>query len=625
MQSVSAGFITHFEGAEPCLEFQVELMESSGFNFPEDVAVVATATSTKNTYSGSGVEDTNFEASNLADGQAGEPIKYLVLDQAVCTLDEGFCLGGEGSKYTPGWWSEDKSEATCSFTSSPEVEVEYDPAVEANRLRVSTTTAYSGVKLVNLQAWYDGDLAYTDLGNFDFGTGARVIADLATGATLKEVTKIKVTVLSTKAASDYARLTEIEPVVERSLETLGTLEDWCENIKVRKSSGSVSSYAPASPGFGINELSFSLSKESGVTPAENQLLVVSAGFAGELLQQGVFIITEAKPGPDAYNVTAHGILSLAAYHNYPDSVFRDSTISTILKRMLSWVGISEDEITFELAADTEWEWYITEHSHGDDVLSKVAESLGVAVYEAEDGEVYVRSSYGASVLTITDDLIADLDKSSPQEVNYVIVHYGNIEPAQPDYVLSASAPLEESETKTFIFSYSKAPILDDNNPPFVESFVDDEGEDLTLPTILEWSADAYSLTIRVENTVATAGTVSIKMWGTPLDKNAGEAIYEAINNDSVKRRGIRPYEATIYTNSATRAKAYGDALLKYLKACGGMLRVTLNKPAPHLQLRDVVTVDSSEYAIDEVDYVISQMDLGPDDTVLALIPGAAVI
>lgn len=624
MQTVTAGFTAHFEGPEPALEFQVELMESSGFNFPEDVDVTVTASTTKNTYSGSGSVDDNFEAGNLADGQAAEPIKYLVLDQAVCTLDAGFCLGGDGAKYTPGWWSEVKSDATCSFTSAPEVVVEYDPAVEANRIRVSTTTAYSGVKLVNLQAFYDGDPGYTDLGDFDFGTGARVIADLATGATLKDITKIKVTVKSTKAASDYARLTEIEPVVERSLDTLGTLEGYCENIKVRKCSGSVSSYAPASPGFGVNEFSCQLSKVSGVTPAENQLLVVSAGFDGELLQQGVFIITEARPGPDAWNITARGVLSLAAYNPFPDSVFKDSKISEILERILSWVGISEEEITFTLAADTVWEWYITEHEHGDDVLSKAAEALGVAIYETEDGEVVVRNSYGASVLTIDDDLIADLDKSSPQEINYVIVHYGSIEEGQPDYVLSASAPLEASETKTFVFSYNKAPILD-NNPPFIEAFIDEDGEDLTAPTIQEWSADAYSLTIKVVNNVATAGTVSIQMWGTPLDKNAGEAIYEATHSDSIKRRGIRPFEATIYTNSATRAKAYGDALLKYLRACGGMLRVTLNKPAPHLQLRDVVTVDSNEYDIDAVDYVISQMDLGEDDTVLVLIPGTAVI
>jgi len=568
--------------------------------------------------------DSFFAAANVTDGQAAEPIKYMVLDNPTCKLDNNFCLGGAGAKYTPGWWSEVKSDGAGIFASPPYLVVQYSPAVEANRVRVSTTTVYSGAKKINLQVWYQGEAGYTDLGDFSFGSGARIVADLATGTELKRISKIKVSVAETKAASDYARLTEIEPVVERSVETLGTLEDFCEGLSIRKSSGSVSAYTPAAPGFGINELSFALSRESGITPAENQLLIIYAGYGGELLQQGVFIITEAKPGLDDWNITAHGVLSLSAYHRYPDSVFNDVKVSVVLKRLLEWIGISEDEISFDLVSDTVWEWYITEGGYCDEALRKAAETFGVAIFEDELGGVVVRNDYGAAVMTITDDIIDDIDPTKPEEINYVTVHYGNIRAGQPDYVLSGSAPLAAGETATFIFRFSKSPAMD-TRPPFIESFKDSGNEDIsTLPTIEEWAADAYSVTVKVKNNTAQAGTFGLKMWGTPLDKGNNEAIYEATNSASIKRRGIRPYEATIYTNSVARAKAYGDNLLKYLKACSGALTVSLNRPAPHLQLRDVVAVDSDEFAID-ADFVIAEIDLGEDDTTLTLLPDAAVI
>lgn len=623
MQPVSPGFLDHFDSNEQGLEYQVELLESSGFNFPEDVDVTITASSTKNTYRASGTIDNYFKADNVGDGQAGEPFKYAGFDMDVWRLDGGFRLLGEGAKYTPGWWSEVRSDGSGNFASPPEVEVEFNPYVEANRIRVSTTSVYPGAHTVNVQAWYQGDPGYTDLGDKLFGSGSRIVVDIADGAELRKVTKIKVSVKKTKTASTYARLTEIEPVVEWSAETLGTLEDYCEDIQVRKSSGSVSAYTPASPGFGLNELSFSLSKECWITPAENQLLILYAGFEGELLQQGVFIISEANEGVDHWNVTAHGVLSLSAYHRYPDSVFQNIKPSTLIASLLEWIGYAAGEVAFSLASDAAWEWYIVESGPCDDSLRKAAETFGVAIYEDELGEIHARSSYGASVTTITDDLIDDISQTKPREINYVVVHYGNIRKGLPDVVLSASAPLAASETKTYIFRMSKSPAMD-LRVPYVESFKDSNNVDLTLPSITAWAADAYSLTVTVRNNVATAGTFAIKLQGTPLDKGSNEAIYESKDIPSIKRRGIRDIEATIYTNSAARAKTYGDGLLKYLQACAGAITITLNRPAPHLQLRDVVHVTSGLFGLD-ADYVIAEIIMSEDATELTLIPKGAVV
>lgn len=620
MQTVTQDFLDHFNGTEQTLEYRVELLESSGYNFPEGVAISATASSTKNTYRGSGTVDTFFMADNVGDGQAGEPHKYAVCDLGVAKTDNGFLAAGEGAKYGPGWWSEVRSDVNGDFASPPTLEVVYTPALEANRIRVSTTSVYSGAHTVNIQVWYAGDSAYTDLGDYAFGTGVRVIADLGV---VKNVAKIKVSVKKTKTASTYARLTEIEPVVEWSAETLGTLEDWCENIQVRKSSGSVSAYTPASPGFGINELSFSLSKECWITPAENQLVILSAGFGGELLQQGVFIISEVNEGVDFWNITAHGFLSLAVYHRYPDSVFQNIKPSVLLTTLLEWLGISGDAIDFYLASDTAWEWYIVEGGSCDDTLRQAASALGVAIYENEDGRVQVRSSYGAPVLTITDTIIGDIAQTKPREINYVTVHYGNIRAGREDVVLTGTGALAASETKTFIFRMSKSPCIK-LQQPYIESFKDANNNDLTLPTITASAADAYSLTITVRNNVATAGTFTVKLRGVPLDKGSNEAIYEAKDINSIRRRGIRPYEAKIYTNSATRAQAFGDALLKYLKGCSGALTLTLNRPAPHLQLRDVVRVDSDLFGI-HADYTVAEINLNGDETELNLLPKGAVV
>ena len=623
VQSVSPGFLDIFDSNEQALEYRVELLQSSGFNFPENVGLAIAASSTKNTYRGSGMVDNSFKADNLADGQAAEPFKYAGFDMGVWRLDGGFRLLGEGAKYTPGWWSEVRSDGSGSFASPPYVEVVFSPYVEANRIRVSTTSVYPGAHTVNVQAWYQGDPGYTNLGDKLFGSGSRVVVDIADGAELRKVIKIKVAVKKTKTASTYARLTEIEPIVEWSAETLGTLEDWCENIQVRKSSGSVSAYTPASPGFGINELSFSLSKECWITPAENQLVILSAGFGGELLQQGVFIISEANEGVDFWNITAHGVLSLSAYHRYPDSVFQGIKPSVLIGSLLEWIGFAAEEASFSLASDVAWEWYIVESGPCDECLRKAAETFGVAIYEDELGQVHARSSYGASALTITDDLIEDISQTKPREINYVVVHYGNIRKGLPDVVLSGSAPLAASETKTFIFRMSKSPAME-LKVPFIESFKDSNNQDLTLPTITAWAADAYSLTVTVRNNVASAGTFAIKLSGTPLDKGSNEAIYEAKDVPSIRRRGIRDIEATIYTNSAARAKTYGDKLLKYLQACSGALTLTLNRPAPHLQLRDVVHVDSSLFEID-ADYVIAEIAMPEDSTELTLIPKGAVV
>lgn len=619
MQTVSSGFLTEFNSGRQALRYRVELLASSGFNWPEGVSASASASSAKNTYRGSGVPESFFAASNLLDGQAGEPIKYAVADLA--RTDKGFACAGTGAKYGPGWWSEVRSDSNGDFSTPPYVEISYSPVVEANRLRVSTTAVYPGAHTVNIRVRYQGEGSYTDLGDHAFGTGSRVVVTLSTGATLKLVAQVKVSVLKTKSSNAYARLTEVEPIVEWSTETLGTLEDYCESVEIRKSSGSITGYSPAAPGFGVNECNISLSKTCWVIPEENQLLSIYAGFNDELLPQGIYLISEVSESPDAWRVAAHGVLSLSRYHRYPDTVWRDVTLCDVIKRLLEWVGIAEDEIAFSLISNPSRDWYVVRGGDCDEAVRDAAEHFGAAIYEEESGTIRVRTSYGSAVMTITDDLIADISRTRPREINCVVVQYGNIREGQPDYVLSGSGELAASETKTLVFRYSKSPCLD-VRPPVIESFKDANKQDLTLPTILSWAADAYSLTVTLHNNVAVAGTFAIKVWGTPLETSSVEALYEARDETSIRRRGLRPYETRIYTISGSVARSYGDALLRYLRYCSGALDLVLDRPAPHLQLRDVVRVQSSVLGIDS-DYVIVGLDLG-EGTRLELVPKEAV-
>lgn len=621
MQGTTQNFRDIFASGDQPARYRVELMEHSGFNFPEDIATAATASSTKNTYRGSGVADEHFGADNLSDGQAGEPFRYAVFDLGVWKLDGGFRLLGPDAKYTPGWWSEIRSGESGNFASPPHVELTYSPPVVANRIRVSTTAAYPGLSKINVQVRYAPGGPWDDRGDHLFGDDNRVIVALPFAQAMA-ISGIRVTALATKAPNDYARLTEIEPVLEWSIATKGTIEDYCEDVHLRKSSCELSTYSPAGPGFGINELSFSLSRSCPVEPAENQLIVLHAGFASELLQQGVFIVSEVVAGVDAWNVTAHGVLSLANYHRYPDAVHRGINSSMLIGSMLEWIGFAVGEVVYDLASDDYWEWYVVDSSTCDNVLRETAEKLGVAIYEREDGRIVVRSNTSASVLTITDDLIGDASSVNPQEINYVVVHYGDIVRGADSEVLSARAALDASEEKTMVFGLSKTPAIEFGLPT-ITAFRDEGNNDLTLPTVTAWSADAYSLTVTVRNNVATAGTFSLYLDGVPLDRQADEAIYEAIDKSSVRRRGVRDYETSIYTRSAAKAKAHGDRLLKYLKGCAGALSLTLNRPAPHLQLRDTVRVNSALLEINR-EYIIAEIMMDADDTELTLLPRGAL-
>ena len=623
MQSVSSRFLAALESpAQPVL-YRIELMAVSGFNFPADVEATATASSVKHTYAGSGIADLFFAAGNVVDGQSREAIRYAVCDTDECETDSDFCcVGAEADNLlTPGWWSEVESDSTGVFATPPHIEITYSQPIAANRIRLTTTVAYCGLSRARVAVKYQGEQNYTNLGDWEF-MEARTTVDLGM---VKEVKAIMVQPLATARGNQPARMLEVEPLLEFSVDTLGSLESYVQSISVEKCSGELRAFEPARPGFGINRISLELSREAPLTPDEGQLIRVLMGFdPSEMLAQGVFLISEVNEGVNSWRITGHGLLSLTAHYQLPDWVFRGHKTSELATAILNWAGFDTGAIVFDLESDDVWDWYILEAGKCSEALNDMALTAGVAIYEDEHAGLHCRNNYGDSVMLIGDSWIADINRTKPQEINYVQVNYGSYLEAAEDEILRASGDLGASAVQSYVYSFSKSPVINVFSP-VVNSFRDSDNNDLTLPSITAWYADAYSLNVTLANLTNVAGTFQMTVRGIPLDKSGNEAIYEAKDIASIRRRGVRPYNAPpLYTSSAEAAKAYGDRLLTYMRHASGAMTVAINRPLLHLQLRDVVTVDSGRLGI-HGDYLVVAIELELDTTVLQLIPIEAVI
>ncbi len=621
MQTVTAGFKAIFARGYQTPQFRVELLESSGYNWPAGVTA---------TYTSSGEKTSDFDtfaAANVGDGMSAEPAKYLVLDRGA-TIDNAFRFSGPDMRYNLGWWSDILSGAGKLFVTPPWHNTLYSVAIRCNKLRVTTSKAYSGLKTANVTVWYDGENlagAGHDLGDQDFGTGDRVSIILSAWPDAKLVKQILVTPKETKTASDYARILEIEPMLEWSYDTSGSIEEYVSSLTIEKSSGTIKAYKKAPPGVGINVCKFKLDKGANITPTRNQLVRVYMGWNDELVSQGIFIISDAVPVPDGYDVTAHGHLSLVKDYPYPDTIYKDRTCQAMLTELLTWTGLGSGDLVFEwkTGGNATWGWYVVEGKDTEKTLSDMAEHFNVSVFEDELGKIHVRNDYSAaSVLTIDDDMIASYGRAKPEEINTVVVSYGALAQGSRDVVLSGSVELEASETKEFSFRLSRSPCIS-LEPVYVESFKDDSETpvDLAPPTLNWYSADAYTVVVSLTNTVATAGTVTLKMYGVPIVVSDKELLYTCEDADSRKRRGKKQHPITLFTNSAAQAKLTGDDCLKYLTAARDTLRLTLNRLAPHLQLRDKVTVDSDELGVN-ADYLVSSCSLtqGANETEVELMP-----
>lgn len=623
MQSVSDAFKTAFAATVRDPTHVVELLEYSGYNYPQGVTVTASATSVKTS------DDGLFDAANLTEGLSAEPARYAVCDQGA-RCDQGYRASGKGRLYNLGWWTAIKSNASGIFTSPPMAQLDYSPAISCNRLRVTTSNAYPGVKRVNVKVKYEGAGSYTDLGYLDFPNdgdlpSCRQSITIQEGLEPLSVESVQCYINSTWSGTSYGRILEVEPLLEWSEETAADLTDYCSQIAVTKSCGSAEALKPASPAVGVNSVRFLLSESAGVVPRRNQIVRVKMGYDGENVSQGYFILGPPVKTPRGYDVTGFSRLGMASRFPFPNSVFEGRSVSAIVGQALSWLGINPDDITFSLDVDKVWDWFVVYDTKTGQALQDMARQFLLAIYETEDGLMNVRDQYEEeAVVTITDDMIADYGSTKAEEINQVRVHYGALARGKRDLVLNDSGEVAASATKSFVFRMSRGPCVDTTSP-YIDAFQDAENNDLVLPSITEWSADAQTVNVTVQSTAAVDGRFAIKMYGYPLARGEQEAVYTAEDSESILVRGASVVDIPIYATEESDAQLVAEGQLQYLQNCGAGLSLTLNRLASHLQLHDVVHVDSTRADAD-ADYIVNEirLDIRSGITELVLIPREAV-
>ncbi|NPV54552.1 MAG: hypothetical protein HPY71_13725 [Firmicutes bacterium] len=619
MQPVSQAFLDEFAGANPKPKIAVSVLASSGFAYAEGLSISATASETKETYPGSGVSDQAFAATNVIEGISSEPKRYAVTDVGTYT-DQGWATYGPGSKYNPGWWTRQKSDSTGALPSPfPYVQVDYTPYAVASRLRVTTTTAYPGLSYCSLAYRLYGSTQDITVGPLQFVNG-RAEYDLGD---IKQITRITCYAISTQQPSDYGRVLEVEAVHEIGEDAGLAIEDYVLDARIIKSSGTQQALAPALPGVGLNELRLTLSRDCQWIPKPHQLVQVKMGYGNELLPQGYYLVSEVSPGLDTIDIIAHGLMSLANNHLVPALVFSGQKRSAIISELLAWSGLANTTVALE--SDDVIDWYIVDNQcEVIRALGDACQALLLAVYEDETGAIVIRDVYGTPVATLEDELIGALGEQTYKPVNHVQVFVTRITEGAQDSVLSASGRLEAGATTTYTFTLSKRPVTRFVSVPWVRSFRSDAGSELPLPEIVDWGASCDSLWIELKNTTQTAGTFEIEMDGVPLLISKDDAVVEAKDDDAIRLYGYYTHDVHIYTLSTARAQNLASALLNYMSQASRQLKVRINRPAPHLQLRDVITVDSAVAGI-QADYVITEISLDLNSTELNLVKKEAFV
>lgn len=614
MISGGVDYTSEFEADSCSGDFEIGLIARSNFNMPEDMTPTATGSSEKSDL---------FSADFAIDGETREPFKYWILGRG-CKLGDGWRLLGTGSKHNLGWWSSNKSDASGDFSAPyPYHETVYSAAVDCNLVRVITTTVYSGIEEFILYLWYEGAGAYTEIGTYTI-SGGDTQATVAL-AEVKHVTKVKVAVTKTADPEENAKLVEVELALEYSPAT-SAADTYVLDFTIEKGSGESVPGRPAAPGVGANSLDITFDRDVSILaiPSENQIITFKQGFGDHLISQGSFIVLEPPEETlQGYRCKAYSSLQAAKYYDVPDLIFHNRTTSQICGYILGALGIPDDKVVYSLASDPTWEWYILERSTIGGILAQVADHFGVAIYQTEDGTVHVRSSYGASAYTFTDAVISDISCRPAAAVNVVVVHYCIVSQEAEDSVweLDNDITIPASSSVTYVFPLTKSPATAIKSPRLTEEAAAVASD----VAISSWRCNGFYLNLTLANSAGTSKTVpksGIEIRALPLALTA-ERVYEAKNQTSIRKLGRREFETTLFCASDAVAQGVANQMLVYLNKASKSYKVDLDRPMPHLQVRDVATLDSDTFDVIE-DVVLTNIRLSRGATSFEAISKEAV-
>lgn len=124
-----------------------------------------------------------------------------------------------GSSLEFGWWSNTASTANTSnvysgyvFTTAPYIEAVFDER-KVNKVRIITSELYGQISDYTLQAYNADTLVVSETGRIANGSYYQDHF-ISTALATQNITKLKVTVHSTKNPTDYARIQEVVPLYQ---------------------------------------------------------------------------------------------------------------------------------------------------------------------------------------------------------------------------------------------------------------------------------------------------------------------------------------------------------------------------------------------------------------------------
>jgi hypothetical protein len=124
----------------------------------------------------------------------------------------------DSSRYEFGWWSGSTSSASDgSFTTPPYVQIEFDDA-RCSHIRVNTSEFYGQVNSIKVEYRLSGSASWTvHAASASIGDGSYYYESAINNEDYLTLTGLRVSALSTRNNSDYARFNEIIPIYREDI------------------------------------------------------------------------------------------------------------------------------------------------------------------------------------------------------------------------------------------------------------------------------------------------------------------------------------------------------------------------------------------------------------------------
>lgn len=556
------------------------------------------ATEPRPTVSASSSYDETYLAPDNLTIAGPESRPYVVLDFGATANGNWYALP-EPDIWVPwpgnaGWWSAEKSDSSGQFTTPPYVEITYPPGSlrKTNVVRVVSTRYYSPVDTVRIKYKPGGASDWNTLGTFPFNTSHYVEAPLPETTFLAA---LRVEVLTTAQAEDYARLTEVDAIWREEY----TGADLSRLDITRRLEFLVASGPPIGT-IAASEMSADLVGVEGVSPRVGIRMLpwwgIYTASGWEWVPQGIYFLDEWDWQAARISLRGRDLIGLLQQRTFRPRLLLQSKILTAAEYLLHHAGVNDNDVIANGISTATWDYLILTGDNPASALQDLVGSMLHHLWVGMDGRVWIRSrtSSGSPVAAFSDSTILSTPRVTRRAgANIVKIRWTDISrgPCQQVGVISEDdLPGGVVERQG---EFSKAPVIS------LSGIVVPDGE------VLEWIGNDWEYLVILD----CQGEEAVRFLGQPAIQN--EKVEEARDNDLVRVEGPHELELDIPATGAESIRGLADDVLEYLAA--GKEAVALDVPPhPHLEAGDLVSISSNRNNLSGT-YLITSLSLGAGD------------